>query len=617
MNPHRFTTAAMILAALAALAPGRAGEPGDEALSVTRTGRIAICLDGRGYFKEIESGRLKLGLRWPGATGTEFLGGGGLLMRFAAGNESRIVLLGPGDFESALPGPGVAGAVEGCRCGTRYPADGCDDDGDGAFDEDPLDGRDNDGDGEVDEDFAVIGDGMYVTSALASDYGIRVTRRHHIWNYGHVRDFIGFSTTIEYLPPEGKDEALRQFELIHYMDFEIGDRDDSGRGRNDRVFFIQALPEEDGEAGHAQAAASGAAASGAGGEGPLAAVVFFRAVMPEGPLTARAEGRNRQGHVDSLWSGGGDGFRVLGGEPPALLDIEGAELLPGIRGEDVVLVEAARGDIVLTHRFGPVGDIYPGDRVDLEWAIVFGRNHAALMRNISRARETWEGLDLPEGGALRWVVPARRAVRIPVSATIAPVWVQGKKCPAVSVDLPSIEGEEIEWLKVAGEQTEDFETVGGRIIIALSEETPFPGPFAVEGQLTDGTIFTAYIGEEELQRFAGEDGLQPGRLPEDSIMLFPNPFAGDLTIGVLVHEPVRIIKGQAAVAQSGIGSVRVYDVKGRLVRTILADEALHPGEHVLGWDGTDEAGMKVAAGVYYCRLQIGERSLTRRVVLLR
>jgi flagellar hook assembly protein FlgD len=100
-------------------------------------------------------------------------------------------------------------------------------------------------------------------------------------------------------------------------------------------------------------------------------------------------------------------------------------------------------------------------------------------------------------------------------------------------------------------------------------------------------------------------------------MLFPNPFATDLTIDVLVHEPARYSKDRAAVAQPGISSVRVYDVKGRLVRSLMIDEVLHPGVHTLGWDGTDEAGTRVAAGVYYCRLRIGERSLTRRVILLR
>ncbi len=611
MNPQRFKIAAVLLAALAALAPGHAAEPDDEALSVTGQGRIAISLDGRGYFHENESGKLKLGLRWPGVGGTEFLGNGGLLLRFVAGDEDMTVLLGPGDFEPVIREREVAGVAEGCRGGKRYPADGADDDGDGIFDEDPLDGRDNDGDGKVDEDFAAVGDGMYVTSSIDPQYGIRVTRRHHVWNYGNVRDFIGFTTTIEYLPPEGEDEPLRDFELMHYIDFEIGDKDDAGRGRDDRVFFMQGLPDGEGKMDPAVAVVSSA-----GSEGPLAAAVFFGASCPGGPMGAGAAGRKMQRHVDSLWSDEAGSFRMLGEEQDRL-DIDEAELVNGHGGKRFMMVEKASGDIVLTHRFDTPGTVYPGDRVELAWAIVFGRDHAALMRNVSRARETWNGLALPENKMLRWVVPARRAVRVQAGAVLAPVWVQGEKRPAISIDLPSIEGEEIEWLRVAGTQTDDFETVGGRIIIALDDGTATSGPFSIEGQLTDGTLFTAHIGEDELLRYAGEDGLQPGRLPEDSIMLFPNPFATDLTIDVLVHEPARYSKDRAAVAQPGISSVRVYDVKGRLVRSLMIDEVLHPGVHTLGWDGTDEAGTRVAAGVYYCRLRIGERSLTRRVILLR
>jgi hypothetical protein len=610
MKPRSLITAATLLAATALSAVTGAYETGDEALSVTGDSRIAVSLDGRGYLREIESGGLRLGLRWPGVRGTEFLGSGGLLMRFSIGEAGEAVKLGPGDFLSVLDGQGVAGATEDCSGGRRYPADGCDDDGDGEVDEDPLDGRDNDGDGRIDEDFAAIGGSMYVTSARAPLYGIVVTRSHYVWKYGHVRDFIGFSTTIEYLPPEGYDEVLRDFELVHFIDFEIGGKDERGRGRDDAAFYMQVLP-ADGE----DAPPPAAAVSGAGRDGPMAAVVFFSAARPGGDMAAGAAVRKRQRHVDSLWSGQEERIPVLGADA-AGLDPDRAELMHGARGRDMLVERAGEGDIVLTHAISPALDLYPGDRVELEWAIVFGMDHASLARNISRARETWEGHALPGGDELRWVVPARKAVRVEAQSAIAPVWVQGEKRPAVSVDLPAIEGEEIEWLRVAGELTGDYEVVGGRIVISIGDEAVL-APFAIEGQLTDGTMFTSYIGEEELQRYSGEEELQPGRLPEDSIKLFPNPFITDLTIDILVHEPSRYAESRGAVVQPGVSSVRVYDVKGRLVRTIVSDEVLHPGSHTLGWDGTDAAGAKVAAGVYYCRLQIGERSLTRRVVLLR
>ena len=614
MYPRRATVAAVVIAAFAAFGQGLAGQPGDEALSVTGMGRVALALDGRGYLGEIESGPLRLGMRWPGVEGTEFLGGGGLLMRFVAG--AGAVILGPGDFEAALTGSGIAGATDGCRGGMRYPADGRDDDRDGAIDEDTLDGRDNDGDGSIDEDFAAAGDGMYVTSSVDPAHGLRVTRSARVWNYGHVRDFIGFTTTVEYLPAGGTDASLRDFELISYMDFDIGGKDDARRGRDDRAFFMQALPGDGGGPGPVCAVAAGAVAAGAGAGVPMAAVVFFSASGPDGPLAVEAQARIRPLHAESLFVAGGHSLTVLGRQQ-SVLDSGGVERQRGTGGRDFVMEVAETGDIVIEHRFFPAADLHSGDILKIEWAIVFGRDPRALARNISRARETWEGLDLPGGGALRWVVPARRAVRIEAEAALSPVWVQGEKRPAVSIELPPAEGEEIEWLRVAGELTGDHETVGDRLVIALGGDEVPSEPFAVEGQLTDGTIFTAWIGEDELLRFAGEEDIQPGRLPEDSIKLFPNPFAGELTIGILVHEPAAYEQDRPSSIQPGISSVKVYDVKGRLVRTILVEEVLHPGDHTLGWDGTDEAGTEVAAGVYYCRLQIGDRSLTRRVILLR
>lgn len=612
MSPRSFMRAAAVIAALAVCAPARAGGTGDEALSVTGGGRIALALDGSGYLHDIESGRLSLGLRWPGAEGAEFLGSGGLLLRFRAGDGEDPVTLGPGSFEPLLEGRGVAGAAAGCRGGRRYPAEGCDDDGDGTADEDPLDGRDNDGDGRVDEDFAAIGDGMYVTCSSAREYPLVVTRTIHVWNYGHVRDFMGFTTTVEYLPPEGYDEPLRDFELLHYIDFEIGSEDDTDRGRDDTGFFLQPLPAGNGDSGTEEPPV--AAVSG-GREGPMAAVVFFGVSGPAGPEEAAAREAASPRRMDSLWAGWEKPRVTLGGDAGAL-DPEKAELIRGLHGRDMLAEPSVTGDVVIAHRFYPAVDLEPGGRIVLEGAVVFGHDYASLSRNISRARETWEGLALPSGGALRWVVPARKAVRVEAEATIAPIWVQGEKRPAVSIDLPQIEGEEIEWLRVAGELADDYDTAGGRIVLALSDETA-SGPFAIEGQLTDGTMFTSWIGEDELRRYSGGSGLEPGRLPDDSIRLFPNPFVTDLTIDITVHEPSTFAESPDAAVQPGISSVRVYDVKGRLVRTVIADEVLHPGEHTLGWDGTDESGTEVAAGVYYCRLQIGERSLTRRVILLR
>jgi hypothetical protein len=47
--------------------------------------------------------------------------------------------------------------------------------------------------------------------------------------------------------------------------------------------------------------------------------------------------------------------------------------------------------------------------------------------------------------------------------------------------------------------------------------------------------------------------------------------------------------------------LRVYDLSGRLVRTLVA-EPVTPGTHSVTWNGQDDSGARVASGVYFARL---------------
>jgi FlgD Ig-like domain/NHL repeat len=62
--------------------------------------------------------------------------------------------------------------------------------------------------------------------------------------------------------------------------------------------------------------------------------------------------------------------------------------------------------------------------------------------------------------------------------------------------------------------------------------------------------------------------------------------------------------------------LRVFDIAGRLVRQ-LDGGAIAPGVHVRNWDGTDQAGRAVRAGIYFVQLGVGDRVATKKVVLLR
>jgi hypothetical protein len=64
--------------------------------------------------------------------------------------------------------------------------------------------------------------------------------------------------------------------------------------------------------------------------------------------------------------------------------------------------------------------------------------------------------------------------------------------------------------------------------------------------------------------------------------------------------------------------IRMYDVTGRLVRT-LADRSFNAGEYDLAWDGADDSGNQVARGVYFARIEYAAKGtpINGRVVVLR
>jgi hypothetical protein len=83
----------------------------------------------------------------------------------------------------------------------------------------------------------------------------------------------------------------------------------------------------------------------------------------------------------------------------------------------------------------------------------------------------------------------------------------------------------------------------------------------------------------------------------------PNPFGGQVTIAFSLATP-------------GPADLVIYGVNGRRVRT-LARGAHDAGEYAMEWDGRDDGGAAVQAGVYYVHLATAQGRFTRTVTYLR
>jgi hypothetical protein len=90
---------------------------------------------------------------------------------------------------------------------------------------------------------------------------------------------------------------------------------------------------------------------------------------------------------------------------------------------------------------------------------------------------------------------------------------------------------------------------------------------------------------------------------------FPNPFQPQTSIAFSVPAQAA---GSSAFTRV---SVRVYDVSGRLVKT-LVDEPKAPGFYSVRWNATSDAGDRVAGGIYFIRAHIGDYSASKKTVVL-
>lgn len=70
---------------------------------------------------------------------------------------------------------------------------------------------------------------------------------------------------------------------------------------------------------------------------------------------------------------------------------------------------------------------------------------------------------------------------------------------------------------------------------------------------------------------------------------YPNPFNPNTSIKFSIPK---------------VGKVRleVFNVGGSLIKSIIDSEVMQAGEYDVKWNGTDNAGQRVASGIYFARL---------------
>ncbi len=84
---------------------------------------------------------------------------------------------------------------------------------------------------------------------------------------------------------------------------------------------------------------------------------------------------------------------------------------------------------------------------------------------------------------------------------------------------------------------------------------------------------------------------------------YPNPFNPSTTISYTQH-------------QSGLVNIQIFDIKGRLIRSLPA-QTRPAGSYSVSWDGQDDTGRGVPSGVYIYKCVFGSEVVSQRMILVR
>jgi len=481
---------------------------------------------------------------------------------------------------------------EGADGGHRGLSRHADDDGDGLVDEDPANGLDDDGDGNIDEDFAAIGDQMTVAHFGGGDHDAHIEGYH--WNYVHLREAMVLAWSGRTL--NGEDITLT-LPVSNWRESKIGRNSGirSGAKTASHPMFAAELP---------------------GDDAPWWIGVV---VLESGDGTAgspRLEGTDLVLAIDETLVIGVAVTRTLSQlrcRLAATLALKaGARAAPERPATPWIVPPPPRldtGDLpVASLRAGPADRVVVDIEVSADWPLLLDPETLSLDDRSCGwlLGASWIPAAAEDSDSWRATALQRRSG---LNALPDPFY----------ADLPD------QARRIPGRWTFEYASA------ALSSEPTKLSARSLCGLTLDLSLETpspaAQIPEppQEEERPKRRPSLAPHLLEP-----YPNPFVGQLNLRFTVPQTVGegfVWEDDADVPLKAEDPIpyrdspprvmmKIYSVAGHEVATVF-DEICGVGTRTTSWDGLDTHGRPVAAGTYFCKLQIENWSITQRVALLR
>jgi hypothetical protein len=562
---------------------------------------------GRVMFQLSPTGRwLTMAPEW--GAGVAVVTGGGFVV-MAVGEDGVVVELANtatgGDRLRAAEGSrNLRPVYEGIAGGVRYPLEQRDDDGDGRENEDRLDGLDNDGDGRVDEDFAAAGDQMIAMSYDALDDEDRLLLQLHqecyTWTLPHIDGMVAMKLVVRNASDRAIDGVRVGVVIRRPEGFAVATQNLAPDDRDgERLVSKGILSSEPGRT--------------------AVAGLFFAEPVSEN---------------DSWLTGITSGGRHLADLVQTVVAAQrGGEMEDIPRSESTTEspLETQPNERIAYGVSPDLGRLEPGDETVVYAAVVAVPSIDRVDRAIEDAYRTVIG-----DGTHRMVPPPVSVKRWTVWGTYKTQHAAGNAPAEVTITLENARGNgigagDISYLTgIDLSRVELREVFNGDLELVLdgelySEIAGIGNRVELHGRLRNGELFDVVLTPVDTGQRSGQiNGLteaqywtRPGKLDEEFLAGSPNPFRESTTIFYEVPSAVSNDEGSSLSFVNPIEtSVKIYNVAGRLV-SVLVDAILSPGRYDTSWNGVDDSGNGVASGVYYVKLQIGKKHVTKRLIQLK
>jgi len=197
-------------------------------------------------------------------------------------------------------------------------------------------------------------------------------------------------------------------------------------------------------------------------------------------------------------------------------------------------------------------------------------------------------------GAVVLEAPNAAGLSFPLGSEMSIAWHRIQSAEAVDIEISHDSGQS--WQPLA------------RGVVHSPVSWPVTGPATEGGLVRVRPADGSHLGDTSNAKFSltapSVDVRSPVSLPAEPSFSAPWPNPGRGSTWFRLALPV-----------AGTPRIALYDVAGRQVR-LLHDAALPAGEHVVAWDGRNDAGQAVGAGIYFARAAWEGFRARRQVVRL-